>query len=105
MTREEVMTAKTFSSPIFVRDADQAILQIASVADALGFLARWPEQRRGPIYNTAMRACHAAREDRLSVDGARNAFAGFARSVGIRETEAVSIEPWIATPKRGRMPL
>lgn len=99
------MTARTFSRPIFVKDVDQAILQISNVADALGFLARWPEQRRGPIYNTAMRACHAAREDRLSVDGARNAFAGFARSVGIREPEAVSVEPWIATPKRGRMPL
>ncbi|CAN7565907.1 DUF982 domain-containing protein [Aminobacter sp. LjRoot7] len=99
------MTARTFSSPIFVKDVDQAILQIATVTDALGFLAKWPEQRRGPIYNTAMRACHAAREDRLSVDGARNAFAGFARSVGIREPEAAPIEPWMVTSKRGRMPL
>ncbi|AWC23169.1 hypothetical protein CO731_02638 [Aminobacter sp. MSH1] len=99
------MTAKAFSRPIFVKDEDQTIREIACITDALEFLTKWPENRRGPIHNTAVRACQAAREGRLTVDGARNAFAGFARSVRIREAGPVSVEPWMITPKRGRMPI
>ncbi|GAA4117561.1 DUF982 domain-containing protein [Aminobacter aganoensis] len=99
------MTANAFSRPIFVKDEGQAVREIACVADALAFLTTWPENRRGPIHSTAVRACQAAREGRLTVDGARNAFAGFARSVHIREAGPVSVEPWMVTPRRGRMPI
>lgn len=102
---EEVLIPQVFSRSIFVKDSDEGVIEIANVADATDFLSTWPESRRGPIYKTALRACHAARDGQLTVDGARNAFAGFARSVGIREPDAASIDPWKVKPKTGRMPL
>ena len=44
------------------------------------FLQGWPASRRTPIYETALRACVAAREGRLTAEQARQAFVEFAKS-------------------------
>lgn len=93
----------TFDRPVFVQHENQ-ICEIGSIADAIEFLTCWPENRRGPIYSATIRACHAAHDGRLPVDGARNAFSAFARSVRIREPSPLAIGPWKVAAKRGRMP-
>ena len=96
------MDAQTFDRSIFVRDTSSSIREIECIDDALAFLASWPQSRRGPIYQSAYRACQAARENRLHPDGARNALYCFARSASILEQAPVSIEPWMIMPRNGR---
>ncbi|WP_429096779.1 DUF982 domain-containing protein [Aminobacter sp. BE322] len=95
------MRAQAFDRSIFVRDASNSIREIECIGDALAFLASWPESRRGPIHQSAYRACQAVRENRLHLDGARNALHCFARSAGILEQAPVSIEPWMVMPRNG----
>ncbi|MBB6470264.1 hypothetical protein HNQ96_006161 [Aminobacter lissarensis] len=96
------MKVQAFDRSIFVRDDKKLIHELESIDDALAFLAAWPESRRGPIYQSAFRACQAVREQRLHLDGARNALHCFARSAGILEQAPVSIEPWMIVPRNGR---
>ncbi|UVK46727.1 DUF982 domain-containing protein [Mesorhizobium sp. AR07] len=53
--------------------------EIGRVADAMDFLQRWPVDRRGPLYRTALKACGAAIAAQMSEEEAIAAFAGFAR--------------------------
>ncbi|RLP26335.1 DUF982 domain-containing protein [Mesorhizobium sp. YM1C-6-2] len=53
--------------------------------EALDFLDKWPRNRRGPIYEIALRACRGAYSHDVPLDVARSAFVGFARSAGIHE--------------------
>lgn len=96
------MKVQAFDRSIFVRDNKNSIRELESISDALAFLASWPESRRGPIYHSAYRACQAVREERLHLDGARNALHYFARSAGILEQAPVSVEPWMIMPRKGR---
>lgn len=96
------MRAQAFDRSIFLRDTSSSIREIECINDALAFLASWPESRRGPIYQPAYRACQAVRENRLHLDGARNALHCFARSAGFLEQAPVSIEPWMLSPRNGR---
>lgn len=79
------MNDRTFDAPVYVRDGKHLIQEIRSLDDALDFLEDWPLNRRGPIYETAMRACNRAYSRDVPLDVARTAFIGFARSAGIHE--------------------
>lgn len=79
------MNDRVFDVPLFVKSGQHLIQEIATLDDAVDFLEDWPLNRRGPIYETALRACHRAYSRDVPLDVARNAFAGFARSAGIFE--------------------
>ncbi len=96
------MEAKSFGNTVFLRDGAD-LREITCIHDALLFLDAWPMERRGPIYNTALRACRAACDGSMAADRARSAFLGFARSTGILEKTAVSMDPWKLSSKRGRI--
>lgn len=103
---EEVMSNKTFAHTVLVKDEAHIIREIDCVETAIAFLDRWPHGRRGPIFGAAHRACLFAREGRIPVDVASNAFASFARSAKILHHEPMSIEPWMVVPKgKGRLPV
>ena len=67
------------------------------LADAFEFLERWPEP--GTDYQTALRACQRAHDGHLPLSVARDAFAGFARSVKILEPVSTAL-PWMTGAKR-----
>ncbi|WP_378944630.1 DUF982 domain-containing protein [Mesorhizobium sp. ANAO-SY3R2] len=100
--REEVMDNQAFARSLFIKDGRLIIREITCIDDALAFLGDWPENRRGPIYHAASRACHAARCGHVQLEGARAALQTFARSAGVLEQAPVSIEPWMLAPKSGR---
>lgn len=99
-TLEVSMSERTFDSPVFVRAAEGLIQEIACLDDAFDFLDEWPEHRRGVIYETARRACCRAFDGLIPLKVARDAVAGFARSVNILEDVATPM-PWMATAKAG----
>ena len=100
-TLEVSMSERTFDSPVFVRAAKGLIQEIGCLEDALDFLDEWPEHRRGVIYETAKRACHRAFDGFVAVKVARDAFAGFAKSVKILEDVSAAM-PWTAGPNTGQ---
>lgn len=53
--------------------------EIGTVADAIDFLQRWPVDRRGTVYRTALKACGVAIAAQMPEREALAAFAGFAR--------------------------
>jgi hypothetical protein len=79
------MSERTFDSPVFVKDGNRLVREIFCLEDALEFLYEWPQQRRGPIFHTALRACQRAFDSDYPLSAARNAFAGFAKSARILE--------------------
>lgn len=93
-----------FSKPIHVKDTTLLVCEIACLADALDFLAKWPEARRGPIYEVATRACHAAHDRLMPVDGAYRSFVCFARSVGILDEESATPPGAYTNEKAGSPP-
>ncbi|MCV3239165.1 DUF982 domain-containing protein [Mesorhizobium sp. ZC-5] len=66
-----------------IAEADQPVTEIYDVDDALTFLEAWPVGRKGPIYQTALSCCAAAKHDSVPTEDARKAFASFARITGI----------------------
>jgi hypothetical protein len=62
--------------------------EIECLADAFEFLQEWPNSRRGPIFDTAFRACQRAY---VPISVAREAFAGFARSAKILEDASAAM--------------
>lgn len=93
------MNDRMFNSPVFVKDGNSLIQEIACLEDALEFLYEWPQKRRGPIYQTALRACQRAFDSDYPLSAARNAFAGFAKSANILEDISAPL-PWM-TAKPG----
>lgn len=94
------MNERTFDSPVFVKNGS-LIEEIGCLEDALEFLYEWPENRRGPIYQTALRACRSAFDGNYPRSAARSAFAGFAKSANILE-EITAPPAWMITPQAGR---
>lgn len=96
------MRAQAFGRAVFVRDGAH-IREIQDIADALAFMCAWPPSRRGPIYESALRACQAAQAGQFHVDGASDAIRAFARSAGILEQTPIAIDPWViaAQTRRG----
>ena len=73
-----------FTVPVrIVPDPGAPITEIYSVDEALTFLQTWPEERQGPVFQTAMNFCFEAKIEQTSTDNARRAFAGFCRISGI----------------------
>lgn len=97
---EDHMGDRTFDRPVSVRDG-QFIQEIGSLDDAFDFLDEWPRERRGPIFETAFRACQRAYDGQIPLSVARDAVAGFARSVKILQ-EPLAPLPWMSGTKSGR---
>ncbi|MDX8454624.1 DUF982 domain-containing protein [Mesorhizobium sp. VK9D] len=94
------MNDRMFDSPVFVKSGNSLIQEIACIEDALEFLYEWPKNRRGTIYETALRACQRAFDSNYPLSTARDAFCGFAKSVKIHEDVSITL-PWM-TGKGGR---
>jgi hypothetical protein len=62
---------------------DGEVEEIADVNAAADFLQRWPVDRRGHVYRSALNACSAAIAAQISAADALKAFTGFARVTGI----------------------
>ena len=88
------MSEKTFDNPVFVKDGNHLIQEIACLEDALEFLEEWPKNRRGPIHHTATRACQKVYENDYPLSAARQAFIGFAKSAKILEDVSTPL-PWM----------
>lgn len=94
------MSDRRFENPVFVKNGNHLIQEIACLEEALEFLHEWPKTRRGPIHQTALRACQKVYESDYPLSAARDAFAGFAKSARILEDVTVTL-PWI-TAKKGQ---
>lgn len=94
------MSDRTFDRPVLVKNG-QFIQEIGCLEDAFDFFDEWPRERRGPIFDTAYRACQRAYDGQISPSIARDAFAGFARSAKILQ-ESLAPLPWMVSPKSGR---
>ena len=95
------MNDRMFDSPVFVKSGNSLIQEIACLEDALEFLYEWPKNRRGPIHDTALRACRRAFENNYPLWAAREAFLGFAKAARIAEEVSVP-PPWMTgAPGRG----
>ena len=75
-----------FHAPVAIAVGAGFKREIASLAETENFLKEWPLDRRGPIYDTAFKACDAARAGHLTADQARQAFASFTEAAGITWT-------------------
>ncbi|ANT51031.1 DUF982 domain-containing protein [Mesorhizobium amorphae] len=62
---------------------DGEIEDIEDVNAAVDLLQRWPVDRRGHVYRSALNACGAAIAAQISPDDALKVFTGFARVTGI----------------------
>jgi hypothetical protein len=62
---------------------DGEVEEIGDVNAAADFLQRWPVDRRGHVYRSALNACSAAITAQISAADALKAFTGFARVTGI----------------------
>lgn len=92
------MSDRTFDNPVFVKDGNHLIQEIACLEDVLEFLYEWPKSRRGPIHQTALRACQKVYESDYPLSAARDAFAGFAKSARILEDVTAPLL-WMARKK------
>lgn len=95
------MSVRMFENPVFVKDRNLIVREIACLEDALEFLYEWPKNRRGTIYGTAVRACQKAFDSDYPMVSARDAFASFAKWAKVHE-EVSAPPPWMIGPKAGR---
>ncbi len=95
------MNDRMFDSPVFVQNGSGLLQEIAGIDDALEFLYEWPKDRRGVIYDTALRACRRAFDGGYPLSAARQAFCGFAKSARIYEDVATAL-PWMTSGNRNR---
>jgi hypothetical protein len=77
------MSGRMFDMPVFVKAEDVTAEEIASLDEALSFLDNWPVHRRGPIYETAYRACQLALKGDYPLERARQSFQSFAKFMRI----------------------
>jgi hypothetical protein len=54
------MNDRVLQNAVFVKSGNNLVQEIACLEDALEFLSEWPKDRRGPIHQTALRACQRA---------------------------------------------
>ena len=105
--RSRVNAVGTMKTPLKV-SLDGHVEEIDSVSDAADFLQRWPIDRRGHVYRSALNACSAAIAAQISESDAMKVFTGFARVAGILVAEAgpaMRLEPRTVQsrmPKQGR---
>ncbi len=98
------MSDRLFDSPIFVRDGNYLVQEIAGVEDAIDFLHDWPDDDRDVIYEMTWKTCCDAQNGFKPISVARNAIEGFAKKRNILEKPDVAI-PWMTakTSNGGRM--
>jgi len=84
-----------------VKCGNGPVKEISSIENALEFLYEWPRDRRGTIFETALRACQRAFDSFYPVPAARQAFCGFARSARILE-DVLGVMPWSRPASRDR---
>ncbi|MER8375545.1 DUF982 domain-containing protein [Mesorhizobium sp. M1338] len=89
--------------PLKVR-MDGEIEEIDSVSEAADFLQRWPLERRGHVYRSALNACGAAIAAQISEADAMKVFTGFARVANILVAEGGPAMTLEAKTMQGRMP-
>jgi len=94
------MNAKMFDCPVFVKDGEYLVQEIACLDDAIEFLAEWPQAKRDLVHETAWKACCDAFDGRKPLFVARNAFEGFAKRAKILE-DPTSVMTWINAAKSG----
>jgi len=95
------MNDRIFDRAVFVRSGNSFIQEIACLEDALEYLYEWPKNRRGPIFQTALRACQKAFDSDYPLTAARDAFCGFAKAAKVLEDVSAPM-PWMAgTTGRG----
>jgi hypothetical protein len=92
------MSDRIFNRPILVKDGNVLIREISCLEDALEFLYEWPKNRRGPIYETALRACQRAFDSDYPLTAARDALASFTKSAGIMDDVTAPL-PWMTGSK------
>jgi hypothetical protein len=97
---EDQMNDRMFQNAVFVRSGNNLVQEIACLEDALEFLYEWPKDRRGPIHQTALRACQRAFDSDYPLSAARDAFSGFAKAARILEEVSMTM-PWM-TGKGGQ---
>ncbi|MBZ9676003.1 DUF982 domain-containing protein [Mesorhizobium sp. ES1-1] len=95
------MNDRMFDSPVIVRSGGSLGQEIVSLHDALEFPSLWPKERRGVIYETALRACRRAFDGGYPLSAARDAFCGFAKSARIYEDMSAAL-PWAIPENRSR---
>lgn len=95
------MNDRMFDSPVFVQSGNTLIKEIGGLEDAFEFLYSWPKDRRGVIYETALRACQRAFDSGYPLSAAREAFCGFATSARIYE-DVSTASPWAIPGNRGQ---
>ena len=78
--------------------------EIDSISDAADFLQRWPIERRGHVYRSALNACSAAIAAQISAADAMKVFIGFARVSGILVAEGDQAMNFEARTVQSRMP-
>jgi hypothetical protein len=88
------MNSRMFDNPVFIKSGNSLIQEIACLEDALEFLYEWPKNRRGPIHQTALRACQRAFDSDYPLSAARDAFSGFAKAARILEDVTTTL-PWM----------
>ena len=93
------MNDRMFDSPVYVKCGNSLVTEISSIEDALEFLYEWPKNRRGTIFETALRACQRAFDSFYPVPAAKQAFCGFARSARILEA-GPGVAPWTSPASR-----
>jgi hypothetical protein len=89
--------------PLKVR-MDEQIEEIDSVSEAADFLQRWPLERRGHVYRSALNACSAAIAAQISEADAMKVFTGFARVANILVAESEPAAALDARTVQSRMP-
>lgn len=94
------MNDRLFSRPVFVKDGNFIVREIATLDDAIEFLDDWPESQRNLVHQTAWKACCDAFDGHKPLYVARDAFEGFAKRANILEDPA-SVMPWISRAKTG----
>ena len=95
------MNDRMFDSPVFVKSGNSLMQEIACLEDALEFLYEWPKNRRGAIYETALRACQKAFDSDYPLSAARQAFCGFAKSARVYE-DVSTVLPWTISGNRSQ---
>ena len=89
--------------PLKVR-MDGQIEEIDCVSEAADLLQRWPLERRGHVYRSALNACSAAIAAQISECDAMKVFTGFARVADILVAEGEPAMMLEARTVQSRMP-
>ena len=84
------MDDKLFHAPISVRSERGLKGKISSVGQMHSYLADWPQLKRGPLYDNAIKASEAAAAGYITIEQARRALVSFLDAAGVLHPEVRS---------------